>query len=277
MATDLILHVCPYYLQEVQAALEHIEQFDMHVHVKAATCSQAQKSRMSRNRSTSGCAIRIAENPEDPSTTHRIHLEHCLSLLVDQHVLQHYHHNGAYVVSSGWLRGWATHLEDWGFDQPTAREFFHEWAKELVLIDTFVDQQAPGELLRMAAYLDLPSRIHPQGMEFLQLTLAGYLQESRMHLSQQQQRQTLEHANRRIADYAMAFDLLVRISRLSSEEETIQGICDLFAMLCGCGKLFYASIDGAEIKQVSVSLGTPTGASKASSNRATTAATLTCY
>jgi diguanylate cyclase (GGDEF)-like protein len=257
MDTELIFHVCPYYLQEVQAAIERIELFDVHVRVEADACSQSRQSRMTRKRSASGCGIRIVKNPEDPSTSHRIQLNYCLTLLADQRVLEHYQHSGAYVVSSGWLRNWPERLKEWGFDQATACEFFHEWASELVLIDTFVDLQAPGKLSQMAAYLDLPYRIHPQGLEFLQLTLARYVHESRQQFLQQQQRQTLEKANQRIADYAMAFDLLVRISHLRSEAETIQGICDLFAMLCGCGKLFYAAVNGSEIKQINVSLGSP--------------------
>jgi diguanylate cyclase (GGDEF)-like protein len=257
MSTDLHVTVCPYYVREVQAAIERIEFDDVHVQVGAGMCSQAQHARTSRSRATSGCAIRIADQPEDSATTHRIHLEHCLTMLADPHVIHAYQQAGAYVVSSGWLYGWETHMRDWGFDQPTARMFFHEWARELVLIDTFVDPQAPIELVRMATYLDLPYRIHPQGLEFLQLTLTRHLLESQIHQVTSDRRQTIEQSNRRIADYAMAFDLLVRLSRLSSEEETIQGICDLFAMLCGCGRLFYAAVENGVVHTISVSLGTP--------------------
>jgi diguanylate cyclase (GGDEF)-like protein len=80
--------------------------------------------------------------------------------------------------------------------------------------------------------------------------LAKIVLEWQLSASEIQRRQMLQDANRKIAEYAMAFDLLVRLSQIQSEQDTIRAILDLFAMLFGCTDLKYAQIAAGKIMHV---------------------------
>jgi signal transduction histidine kinase len=53
-----------------------------------------------------------------------------------------------------------------------------------------------------------------------------------------------ELVNRKLADHMMAFDLLVQLTRIMTEEEAIRVILELFAMLFGAGRVLYAPVTG---------------------------------
>lgn len=88
-----------------------------------------------------------------------IRLDHCLELFIGPEQLMAATHSGAYVITPGWLRQWPAQMRRWGFDQETARQFFHEFSRELLLLDTGIDPQAPAELEGLATFLDLPYRV----------------------------------------------------------------------------------------------------------------------
>jgi two-component system, sensor histidine kinase len=51
----------------------------------------------------------------------------------------------------GWLEHWRDILTQWGFDQDTARDFFEELAKAILLLDTGVGPKAGANLAEFAA------------------------------------------------------------------------------------------------------------------------------
>ena len=101
--------------------------------------------------------------------------------LIDREVAEQLIADGAYLLTPGWARNWKTYLRAQGFDQTIARQYFHEFASRLVLLDTGTDPQAAQHLDEMGAYLDLPTRRLACGLDYLRLLLTGLVREWRLH------------------------------------------------------------------------------------------------
>jgi diguanylate cyclase (GGDEF)-like protein len=157
---------------------------------------------------------------------------------------------GAYLVTAGWIKQWREHLREMGFDRETAGEFFRECSRELLLLDTGNDAHALGELEALARYLGLPCRSRYVGLDYLRLFLSGAIAKWRNLTAEAKTKEVLAQANRKVADYAMAFDMLVRLSHITDEETTIAAIQELFAMLFGCTNLVYAQVEEGRVKEI---------------------------
>ncbi|MFB1487274.1 MULTISPECIES: hypothetical protein [unclassified Thiocapsa] len=119
-----------------------------------------------------------------------------------------------------------------------------------VLLDTGNDAAALGALEAMARYLGLPCRSRYVGLDYLKLFLSGAIAKWRNLAVEAKTRDVLAQANRKVADDAMAFDLLVRLSHITDEEATIAAIQELFAMLFGCTNLVYGQVEEGRVKEI---------------------------
>ena len=258
--SKLRLHICAFYRQEVAAAIRSLGYDDVEIEPYVLACGQRAGAGQSaeplpppaprdgvEELVLGVCSPRYAA--PSPTYGRQIQLGHCLELFIDRERLEALAGSGAYVVTPGWLRQWPQQMRRWGFDQETARQFFHEFSRELVLLDTGVHPQAAAELERLAAFLDLPQRISFVGLGYLKLYLAQIVLEWRLKTRAARVKQVLQEANRKIADYAMAFELLVNLSRITAEEETIAGICNLFTMLFGSVGLEYAQVEDGRVRR----------------------------
>ncbi len=102
----------------------------------------------------------------------------------------------------------------------------------------------------MARYLALPCRSRYVGLDYLRLFLSGAIAKWRNLAAEAKTREVLAQANRKVADYAMAFDLLVRLSHITDEEATIAAIQELFAMLFGVHQMVYAQVEEGRVKEI---------------------------
>jgi diguanylate cyclase (GGDEF)-like protein len=257
----LHLRVCAFYRREVAAAIKSLGYDDVEVEAYVAACGQPGGPREDAGALFAPAprdgveelvvgACSLAPTPPLAPHGRLIRLTHCLEMLLGPGQLEAAISSGAYVLSPGWLRHWPERLRRWGFDQATARQFFHEFSRELLLLDTGVDPRAPAELARLAAFLDLPYRVSFVGLDYLKLYLAKLVLEWRLQSRSAQVKQVLQEANRKIADYAMAFELLVNLSHITAEEETLAAIRDLFAMLFGSAGLEYAQVEDGRVRRV---------------------------
>jgi signal transduction histidine kinase len=150
-------------------------------------------------------------------------LDNCFELLAPAPLIQHWIESGDYIVTPGWLRRWREHLLAQGFDAPTAHDFFHESAESVLLLDT--ESSTPASDLRpeldaFAAFIGLPARSVPIGLDTIRLRLSNVAESWRLNA-----------ANLRAADYATALDLLDRMARPATEEEAVAAIAEIFSML----------------------------------------------
>ncbi|MEI6179477.1 MAG: diguanylate cyclase [Chloroflexales bacterium] len=264
MKPKLCLRVCALYQESVARAIRELGYTWVQVEGYTLPCSQPQRQRQPvhgvfRPPPPDGtevliigaCSLPPSAAEHAPMLPHQwVRLDHCLAMVTGREIWESETRTGAYLLTPSWLKRWREQLQRWGFDRASARQFFHECARELLLLDTGTDLDALAELEQFAAYVDRPYRVRRISLDYLKLFLAKIVLEWRLSIVEAQTQQMLQPANRKIAEYAMAFDLLVQMSQIQSEEATITAIQNLFAMLFGCTELDYAQIKAGQISQV---------------------------
>jgi len=259
MAEGLHLLVCANYLAEASAALAaeadecadvRVSAFpDLCLHPQAAPVTAldllgADDAEAEQQTMLVGACF-LAGQPArrkacDPRRVY--YCEQCFHLLAGRSLIDSYLRAGAYLVTPGWLAHWGRHLQQWGFTQATARAFFGECATRLVLLDTGVDPESQARLAACADYLDLPTALVPVGLDHLRLVLRTVVGQWRLDRAARAAQAAAQRANRRLADYTLAFDLLVQLTRSMGEQEAIAAIVDVFTMLFGARQVVYAPV-----------------------------------
>jgi GAF domain-containing protein len=256
------LRVCSHFRSDVETALAGLGENGVRVQAYPAACTLRQgRCNLAEARETPppegydgalvllGCETETRAAPLDPRV-HLVKLDHCVHLLAGRDVLEPEMQAGAYLVTAGWIKQWREHLRVMGFDRETAGQFFRECTRELLLLDTGNDAHAVEGLEAMARYLGVPCRSRYVGLDYLRLFLSGAIANWRNLAAEAKTREVLAQANRKVADYAMAFDLLVRLSHITDEEATIAAIQELFAMLFGCTNLVYAQVEEGRVREI---------------------------
>jgi len=151
--------------------------------------------------------------------------------------------DGAYLLTPGWARHWKSYLRAQGFDQALARQYFHEFAAQLVLLDTGVDPQAMLRLHEMGVYLDLPTRRLPCGLDYLRLFLTGLVLDWRLRMRRPARSQADDDAGPRLAEYAMTLDMLGALAGVTDEGDVAEQVLDLITLLFAPGRLHLLAID----------------------------------
>lgn len=177
-------------------------------------------------------------------------VQHCTELLAGRDLLERQLANGAWLLNGGWILHWREHLSAWGFDQATARAFFQESARELLWLETVSDERIAQQLTELAAYLDRPWRRLFVGREYLRALLERQINAWRHRQQQARLRAELADSKRKLADHAMALDLLMRLSDIADEPTTIQRIQELFSMLFGCREFHYVEVHDGRVGAV---------------------------
>ena len=183
--------------------------------------------------------------------------ETCFTLFAPAEMVRRFMAAGAHLLTPGWLSGWSARLRAWGFDQPTAREFFREGTRKLVLLDTGVLPGAEGILEEMAAYLDLPAELVPVGLDHFRLHVRLAVSRWRSGREQAATEAQMEQNQRRLASHAMALDLLASLARTMSEEEAIQAILELLSILMGARRVTWLPLGQDRATLPARSDGTP--------------------
>lgn len=157
----------------------------------------------------------------------------CFEYLLGSQMVNSQIQNGAYLISSGWLKNWRQHLDTLGFTQETGRDFFKESIKKLVLLDTGTMPDSVDELQKLAAFLDLPFESLPVGLDLLRLELRNIVEQWRHYREMNRLKEFSNRVGRLASDFAIASDLLGELVEVADEEDAVRkiaGICrSLFA------------------------------------------------
>jgi len=190
------------------------------------------------------CLRDLQEVPEEFSRCQVRQQEQCHHLLCNPTLVDAVQQNGTYLLSPGWLSHWKTHISSWGFDRPTAIEFFGESLRKLLLLDTGTDPEAERNLAEFGRFLHLPTEILPIGLEFLDLSLRKIIEE----YQQQELMRQKEEVERQAAESAMTLDLIRMVTRVKSRPEVVSSIIDLFTMLFDPKKIYFIPIIAGDIQ-----------------------------
>jgi signal transduction histidine kinase len=185
------------------------------------------------------CLAEAETQPRLPESATLYRLDQCSALLIGPDTTARYLRQGAYLLTPGWLARWREYVDDWGFDQATAREFFSESIRRLVLLDSGLAANSAEHLQAFADYVGLPSEQVPVGVDYTRLFLAKLVLEQRVQRAEKQPALALTEASRQVADYAMAFDLLGQLAQVIPEAQVVDNILQLFAAISAPSQMVY--------------------------------------
>lgn len=153
-----------------------------------------------------------------------------------------------YLITPGWLEDWRGNLRHLGFDEGNVADFFGDFAREMVLLDTGVFPDAELKLDELSRVIGLPAKRIAVGIDYTRMLLARLVAEWRMGEELEQVRACeLKHA-RELADHISAMDFLGRLALLKDEQETVKGIEEMFHMLFAPQELFYVRFENGAFR-----------------------------
>ncbi|MDA3818785.1 MAG: DUF1638 domain-containing protein, partial [Prolixibacteraceae bacterium] len=100
-----------------------------------------------------------------------VQLEQCFELLFSLPSIYHFIKQGNYLVTNGWLRNYKQHVREWGFNPKTAKNYFGESLKRLMLLETGLPGEYQANLEALSEYMGLPYEVFPIGISHLQKSL----------------------------------------------------------------------------------------------------------
>ncbi|WP_346355747.1 ATP-binding protein [Azotosporobacter soli] len=195
-----------------------------------------------------GCLRAITRAKEETTMKNIVFHEQgqCFYPLIGKTLTDHYLQQGAYLLSSGWLDHWQTHLQQLGFDGSGIREFFAESCTKLVLIDTAVSVKSGEKLRQMAEWIDRPFEIIPIGLDFIRLFVSRIVTARFSEESLTYRREERGKLEQQAADYAMALDVVGTWTQLSEEAVVVENIMRLFHQLFGAATIRFLLLNDAD-------------------------------
>lgn len=182
----------------------------------------------------------------------QLHLPECFNLVAGATLVAEAIARGAYLITPAWLADWRGNLRRLGFDEGNAAGFFHDFARELVLLDTGVAPDASLKLGELAQAAGLPATRVAVGIDYTRLLLSRLVSEWRLEDEKRQAAARDEEHVRERADYISAMDFLGQLALLKDEQKTIAAIEEMFRMLFAPQELLCARVErgsalGAEL------------------------------
>jgi signal transduction histidine kinase len=196
------------------------------------------------------CLQGMGEPPPDWPPVRALTLQECFGLAAGDALVAEAIQCGAYLLTPGWLRDWRARLSEMGFAAEGAGEFFREFARELLLLDTGTDPEARTRLAELSAALELPARRLAVGLDHARAWLGREVARWRLEEAQSAARAQERRHARELADQAAAMDFLARLSKSVREAEAIAAIEELFLMLFAPQEWHYLRAEnGVEIPE----------------------------
>ena len=189
------------------------------------------------------CLHGLVEPPTGFPATRIVPVKQCFHLVAGEQLVDAAISGGGYLITPAWLADWPGQIAALGFTVDNVGEVFHEFARELVLLDTGVGTDTPAQLAALAAALRLPTRVVPVGLDTVRSRLARLVLEWRLDESARAAKAQAQHHASELADHVAAMDMLVRLAKTRHEEEAIAEIEDLFQMLFAPGALHYLRVE----------------------------------
>ncbi len=248
--------VCEHYRAEVEAALRDEDVADVSIQTFFARCiircasteqivSSAEHVSQSFDKVVllgGACLLDLGAGISLPANCELRRVNQCAELVLDPEIVQSYVTKRAFILTAGWIDRWRDYLDEWGFDQETARQFFLESTCELLLIDTGVRSRAYAELDAFADYLDLPTRRVRSSLEKLRLSLKEMMLEYRLEQAEAKSQAVRQNANRQVGESALSLELMGELGSSRDEDEVVERILEIFEQLFAPRRLLYVPV-----------------------------------
>lgn len=175
-----------------------------------------------------------------------VQLEQCFELILNPETIYHFVKQGYYIVSNGWLRTYERNIHDWGFDKASARSFFQESMKSILLLDTKIPGDYMPNLLALSEYMGLPYEIMPVGLSHCKKYIDSVVLNWRNENEQKKLSHKLSVISKQSADYKVIFNQLETLVLLTNENEIIQIAFELINILFAPSEIVYTLINNKQ-------------------------------
>lgn len=189
------------------------------------------------------CLKGLGDPPADFPATKIISREQCFHLVAGEQMVNDIIANGGYLMTPVWLRNWRAGIQKLGFATEQANEFFHDFAKEWVLLDTCFEPDLNSYLADLQTVVNLPARRVAVGLEQTRLQLIKIVLEWRLAQSLLAVDALKRLHNKELSDHIAAMDMLTQLARTHHEVDAIVTIKDLFNMLFAPLILHYLRVE----------------------------------
>jgi signal transduction histidine kinase len=169
--------------------------------------------------------------------------QQCFNLVADPCLVNEAISEGAYLLTPDWLANWRERIAEMGFTPETAGAFFHDFARQLVLLDTGIDPDARTLLAELAHAVGLPAKRIAVGLDHTRLLLKPVILEGRLDQERRLRDEAARHHQRELADRISALDLLAQLAKAREEAEAIAAIADVFRMLFAPESVHYLRVE----------------------------------
>mgnify|MGYP002640652254 CR=1 FL=1 len=251
------LYICESFVKELQEVTEQYE--NVKIHSYKSKCKYQHIKDPFENVKTSdensyvlgGCSIE--ENDLTPSLQMKKE-NSCFYMFAPKTLVQSYMSDGAYIITPGWLEQWKTYVQEfWGFDEETARHFFNEFCKKLVLLDTLGEEKTLIDLKEFSSFVGKPYEVVAIGLEYFKLYVQNILKEDISKVEKEKNKKKLNDSLQNSANYAMAFDFLSKFNENLDEKDIVNKIIETFVMLFAPGNIKYIIIkDNKVVENISL-------------------------
>ncbi len=193
------------------------------------------------------CLNHLGATPADWPATRVVSMRQCFHIVAGETLVDEAISDGAYLITSAWLADWRGQVQAMGFAPDQVGEFFHDFARELVLLDTAIAPDAKRHLSELQAAIGLPVRRIPVGLDHVRAKLANLVLQWRLDSAQVAAQHTAQeqvrHHARELADHVAAMDMLLQLAKPGTESDAVAAIEDLFRMLFAPAALHYLRVE----------------------------------
>lgn len=159
--------------------------------------------------------------------------DYCLESLANKKIIDYISSKGGYIVTLGWLNNWKQNIENLGFDQQGARNFYKDFSKELVFFDSGIDKDYEQKLKDLSEYLDLPYFSIDVDLEPLRILIKTTVNQWKLNQTSIQDKKQIAELQEQCAQYFTIFDLLGKITNITNKRDAIEKIKEIFIMVLG--------------------------------------------
>ncbi len=245
MNNKLCIYFCDSLLPEVNQLLRSEAYPDVRVKGYAATCNSGNNhffktantiskevdtfSRIVILAGTCGGGKKMQQNlhPQVEIITY----EPCFGILLNHATIYHYIQQGSYLVTNGWLKQYKRHIKEWGFSEASAKAFFGESIKKILLLETGLQSNYLSDLKALASYMGLPYEMLPIGNSHLKLFIDTLVYKWRAETERTELNEQIAAITRESADHHVLFSQLKRLIDLTDEHQILKEIATLLDIL----------------------------------------------
>ena len=157
-----------------------------------------------------------------------LQLEQCFEILFSLPSVYHFVKQGNYLVTNGWLHNYKEHVREWGFNPQTAKNYFGESVKKVLLLETGLPGDYQANLEALSDYMGLPYEVFPIGNSHLQKSLDALIFNWRNEKERLSLNNSIMKFSRQTSEHLLIFNHLKELVNISDPRV----IMDKVGFLC---------------------------------------------